>query len=252
MYKSTDAGATGRRRPTDCPISAASKPWRLLRRSLRRSTSGYFAGVSKSTDGGSSWTLVNNGLTAVGIYVSALAVDPTNADIVYVATPPTGRPDTDAKIFKSTNGAAQWRQVPIALPKGALITSFAIDPATPSTIYAAYVDYATDSGGVFKSSDSGETWTAPKDVLPTGCCVALTIDPSSPSRIYAATQGGIFRSTDAAMSWTSFNVGPADSRRVEHFDRPDRHALAGGDRQPACSSIGSTRGATIRDCGARR
>ena len=135
-------GRTGRRRPTDC-IPAASRPWRLLRRSRRRSTPGRsFGGVSKSTDGGSSWTLVNNGLTAVGIYASTLAVDPANADIVYVATLPTSRPDTDAKIFKSTSGAAQWRQVPITLPKGALITSFAIDPATPSTMYAAYVDSA--------------------------------------------------------------------------------------------------------------
>jgi len=205
VYKSTDAAAQW-----------ATASWGLGPYSIRAlaiapaQPSTLYAtrtavGVAKSTDGGSLWTSVNNGLTAPGPYpfVGALAVDPTNADIVYVATLPTDY--NDAEIFKSTNGAAQWRQVPIALPTNTLITSFAIDPATPSTMYAAYVDYASQSGGIYKSSDSGETWVPPKDVLPTGCCVTLTIDPSSPSRIYAATGGGIFRSTDAATSWTFFN-----------------------------------------------
>jgi photosystem II stability/assembly factor-like uncharacterized protein len=168
---------------------------------------GPFALVFKTTNSGASWAWVGAGLTGVGIYVSRLAVDPTNADIVYVATLPTSRPDTDARIFKSTNGGAQWRQVPIALPKGTLITSLVVDPVTPVNVYAAYADYATGLGGVFKSSDSGETWTAPQRLLPAGCCIALAIDPSSPAKIYAATQGGVFRSDDATMSWTPLNAG---------------------------------------------
>ena len=42
------------------------------------------------------------------------------------------------KIFKSTDGGGQWRQVPIPVPAGAVIWSLAIDPATPSIVYAAY------------------------------------------------------------------------------------------------------------------
>ena len=208
VYKSTDGGANWTPASNGLPNFGSV---RALEIAPSRPSTLYigmpFAGVSKTTDGGASWTQVNNGVTAVGIYVSALAVDPANADIVYVATPPTGRPDTDAKIFKSTNGAAQWRQVPIALPTGTLITSLVVDRVTTSIIYAAYVDYATGLGGVFKSIDSGETWTAPQTVLPTGCCVALAIDPSASSRIYAATQGGVFLSTDAGTSWTPFNAG---------------------------------------------
>jgi photosystem II stability/assembly factor-like uncharacterized protein len=208
VYKSTDAGAHWAPASNGLPASDVQ----ALAIAPSRGSTVYvgqnFAGVSKTADGGSSWTRANNGVTAVGIYVSALAVDPTNADIVYVATPPTGRPDTDAKIFKSTNGAAQWRQVPIAVPAGTSITSLAIDPATPSTIYAAYADYGDPGrGGVFKSTDSGETWTTAQQLLPDTWVRALAIDPVSPSQIYGATRQGVYRSADAGVSWTPINAG---------------------------------------------
>ena len=165
-------------------------------------------GIMKSLDGGRSRSLVNNGYSAVGPYVSALAVDPTTPDVVYAASPPTGRPNTDAKIFKSTDGAAYWRQVPIALPTGTSITSLVIDPATPSVMYATYADFGDyGRGGVFKSVDSGETWLATQSGLFQTWVWTLVIDPSLPSRLYAATNAGVFRSTDGAKSWRPFNSG---------------------------------------------
>jgi hypothetical protein len=94
-------------------------------------------GVLKSIDGGLSWAKINNGLT--GLSVWALAIDPTNADVVYIVTYPG-----DAKIFKSTNGGGQWRQLPISLPAEALVSTLAIDPMTPSIVYAAYAVLASD------------------------------------------------------------------------------------------------------------
>jgi photosystem II stability/assembly factor-like uncharacterized protein len=214
-------------------------------------TSG-FAGVSKSVDGGLSWARVNDGLTAVTIFTSAVAVDPTNADIVYVAATQTANPVTDA-IFKSTDGAATWRQLPIAFPNGTIITSLAIDPATPSTLYAAYGNHSAEPhcsalscGGVFKSTDSGGTWAAAQDGLPTaGDVRALTIDPSSPSTIYAVTQTGVFRSTDAATMWAPFNSGlPSllvSSVAIDRTGTLLRAATAGGlfEYQVSANGIGS-------------
>ena len=207
VYKSADAGAHWAPLSNGLPYFGV----RVLAAAPSSASTLYagvnFNGVLKSTDGGSTWTHVNNGLTAVGIYVSALAVDPTSADVVYAATPPTGLPDTDAKIFKSTDGAAHWRQVPIAVPRGASVESLAIDPATPSTLYAAYNDYANPSrGGVFKSTDSGETWAAAQN-LSAAWVWGLAIDPSSPTRIYAATQDGVFKSIDGVANWTTLNSG---------------------------------------------
>jgi len=169
----------------------------------------FEGGVLKSTDGGASWAPASNGMTAVGPYVTALAFDPTTADTVYAATLPTDQPDVPAKIFKSTDGAAHWSQIPIGLPSNMEITSLIVDPATPSIIYVGYADYGDPGqGGVFKSSDGGDTWVAASQNLsPTAWVAALTVDPSSPSHVYAATSAGVFMSADGASSWAPLNAG---------------------------------------------
>ena len=208
IYKSMDGGvhwaaeaAEFGHRPTSVVAIAPSLSSTLY--------AGAWDAVFKSIDGGLSWEMRSNGLP--GFYVSALAIDPTNADVVYVAQAVAGfssGPDTD-KIFKSTDGGGQWRQVPIPVPAPVAIRSLAIDPATPSIVYAAYAPFgAGKSGGVLKSIDAGETWIAAQNGLPDTIDVnALAIDPSTPARIYAATQQGVFMSSDAAASWTPINSG---------------------------------------------
>ena len=208
IYKSIDGGAhwaaeaaefSGR--PTSVVAIAPSLSSTLY--------AGANDAVFKSIDGGLSWEMRSR---LPGFYVSALAVAPTNADVVYAAQQVAtfSGPDT-GKIFKSTDGGGQWRQVPIPIPAGVTIWSLAIDPVTPSIVYAGYT-YCNaggcNGGGVFKSIDSGETWIAAQNGLPDTIFVnGLAIDPSAPARIYAATQQGVFRSIDAAASWTSINSG---------------------------------------------
>jgi len=203
LYKSVDSGRGW------APLTTGPSSIQTLAIAPSQTSTLYAAGsfVLKSVDGGFSWTTANSGIVGVGAYDVALAVDPTNADIVYFAGPPVCCPYTDGKFFKSTDGAAHWRQVPIALPSGTRISYLAIDPATPSTLYAAYNDGNTGTGGIFKSSDGGETWTSPQILPPSTWVFALAIDPHTPSQIYAATLGGVYRSTDAAASWTPFNAG---------------------------------------------
>ena len=211
IYKSTDGGAHWA-----APSTILFSPAALLALAIAPTQpSTLFIGVNnqgilKSTDGGSSWALANSGLTAVGPYVTALAVDPTTADTVYAATSPTGQPDTPAKIFKSTDGAAHWREVPIGFPLTKEVTSLVVDPAIPSNIYASYADYGeSDQGGVLKSTDGGETWVVAtsKNLPPTASVLKLVIGSGLPSQVHALTSAGVFTSTDGATSWTLINAG---------------------------------------------
>src|SRR5437870_7033894 len=88
-------------------------------------------------------------------------------------------------------------------PRGGSIGALAIDPVTPATLYAgAY------SGGVFKSTDGGGSWTAVNTGLTDVCVRTLAIDPQTPATLYAGTdRGGVFKSTNGGASWTAVNTG---------------------------------------------
>jgi tetratricopeptide (TPR) repeat protein len=93
--------------------------------------------------------------------------------------------------------------------------ALAVDPTTPSTVYAAKADELNGSlGSVFKSQDSGENWFAVNAGLTHTNITALVIDPLAPATLYAGTTeglrdgpGGVFKSTDGGESWRSVNTG---------------------------------------------
>ena len=66
-------------------------------------------------------------------------------------------------------------------PEGGLIVAVAIDPTTPSTVYAG-----TYGGGVFKSTNGGGSWSAVNTGLDNASVFALAIDPLTPTTLYVA------------------------------------------------------------------
>jgi hypothetical protein len=94
-------------------------------------------------------------------------------------------------------------------PDGGPVLTLAIDPSTPSTLYAG-----TLGAGVFKSTDSSGTWSAASIGLPASAIIqALAIDPSVPTTLYAGSGwndvGGVFKSTDGGGTWTAAGTGPS-------------------------------------------
>jgi hypothetical protein len=63
-------------------------------------------------------------------------------------------------------------------------------------------------GGVFKSTDSGTTWTAMNQGLPEGWVYTIAIDPTNPTTLYAGTHSkGVYKSLDGGASWQSKSKG---------------------------------------------
>jgi hypothetical protein len=94
------------------------------------------------------------------------------------------------------------------------INSIAVDPSTPSTVYLGGAD-----GGLWKSLDSGMTWTPMTDSEPSLAIGSIAIDPLNPQTIYIGTGelnfaqdnyygAGILKSVNGGTSWSQLGATP--------------------------------------------
>jgi photosystem II stability/assembly factor-like uncharacterized protein len=158
-------------------------------------------GVFKSSNGGQSWTAVGG---LADYLIDVLAIDPSAPATLYAGA--------GGGVFKSTNGGQSWTAINSGLTHPLpTVRALAIDPSAPATLYAGTagpgVSLGVVSGGVFKSTNAGQSWTAVNVGLPGTVVFALAIDPSAPATLYAGTYGGVFKSTNGGQSWTAVNVG---------------------------------------------
>jgi photosystem II stability/assembly factor-like uncharacterized protein len=172
-------------------------------------------GVFKSADGGINWTRLNTpgGSDWLTDLTSSLAIDPQNPSVVYVGNM--------YGVIKTTDGGASWRWVNSGFPispnfilpnQNVAVTTLAIDPRNPGTVYAGAFQYSATGSGVFKTTNGGASWTAVNSGL-TGFNYAeiLSIDSQNPSTIYARAvyESGslLYKTTTGGGSWTVLNSG---------------------------------------------
>ncbi len=95
--------------------------------------------------------------------------------------------------------------------------------AVPSSGQANVFYMAAVNGGVWKTTDFGNTWNPIFDDQPTGSVGALAVAPSDPNIIYVgsgeglqrpdlATGDGVYKSTDAGKTWT--HLGLRDAQQI--------------------------------------
>lgn len=151
-----------------------------------------------------SWQQI--GPTNIGGRITALAVHPNNANIIYLGAAVGG-------VFKSTDGGVNWTPIFDNQPSLS-IGALAIDPKNPETIYVGTGEantsgdsYAGD--GMYKSTDGGQTWTN-VGLLDSDHIARIAIHPRHSNVIYVAACGklfgkndtrGIYQSNDAGKNW---------------------------------------------------
>jgi photosystem II stability/assembly factor-like uncharacterized protein len=160
----------------------------------------------RSTDGGATWDDIRGYLPALGV----VAADPSQPMTVYAGAHHYHAPG-EPRMFKSIEGGVTWRAASTGLESMDVVhvATIAIDPLTPSTVYAGTTQ------GVFRSIDGGATWNPANAGLPIFVALALAIDPIMPSTIYAGGAEAyllrLFKSTDGGDTWDSADTGlPSD------------------------------------------
>ena len=145
--------------------------------------------------------------------VSAIAVAPTNSNIVYAggATGPIWR-NTAALTANSTT---TWSSSRVRTDSN-YISWLTVHPTTPATLYATVSTYnsSTGTGHVFKSVDGAVTWTSIDGSGVTGIpdipAHCILVDPTNPNILYLATDIGLFVTLNGGATWDRENTGFAN------------------------------------------
>lgn len=244
VWKSTDYGRTWHpifdEQPTQSIGAIAVAPsdanivYAASGEGLHRPDLSVGDGIYKSTDAGKTWTHL--GLRD-GEQIPALAVDPRDPNKVFAAVlgHPYG-PSEERGLYRSVDGGATWQRV-IAKDENTGASDVEIDPANPDVVYASMWEvregpwedgneFNGPGGGLFKSSDGGNTWQQLTKGLPEDLSqIYVAIAPSNDKRLYAtlSTAAGklaVYRSDDAGETWAKITDDPRPSGRIGGGDLP--------------------------------
>ena len=209
-----------------------------------RSQHSYGIGMFKSTDAGKTWSHI--GLEATR-QIGRVVVDPANPNRLYVAA--LGHvyaSNPDRGVYRSTDGGATWKKILSNTkdPDNVGAIDIAMNPRNPRVLYASlwatrrppwsvYAPTNLPGGGLYKSTDGGDTWKQLTGGLPTDEFVGkigVAVAPSNPNRLWAVvddggsavpaglggggqgrggaarnTSGGVYLSDDAGATWKLVN-----------------------------------------------
>ncbi|MEA2763837.1 MAG: hypothetical protein QOK07_241 [Gemmatimonadaceae bacterium] len=164
-------------------------------------TNGPGGGIFKSTDGGTTWTRLTNGLPKEGIGRSGIAIAPTNPNRLY-AVVDCLLPDAPAQIEPPLGTPA-----PQPSPAGAR-------PSSPPP----------GQGGFFRSDDAGATWTrVSNDPALWGrgwYFEKLTVDPQNPDIVYVPNVA-VNRTKDGGKTWVVLRGSPGGDDYHQPWISPD-------------------------------
>ena len=196
-----------------------------------RGNSSAGRGVWKSVDAGATWVFV--GLPESGA-IRRIEVHPTNPDLVYVAAlgHPFGK-NPERGVFRSKDGGKTWDHV-LALNDSTGMSDLAMNPKNPRVLYAAAwraerkpwtLISGGPEGGVYQSTDGGDTWKKLGGGLPTGIVgkIGVTVSAANPDRVWAMIEaepdGGVYRTDDAGKTWTRTNSENKLRQRAWYYTR---------------------------------
>ncbi len=177
-------------------------------------------GLWKTRNAGRTWKPVFDGQPVSSI--GAIAVAPSNGDIVYVGSGESTLRDSTSYgngVYKSIDAGVTWTH--IGLDDTQHIGRVAVDPRNPNIVFVAAIGHfygPNKDRGVFRSKDGGKTWDKVLFKDENTGAVDVVIDPVNPLNVYASLWntrrppwfiyapsngpgGGLYKSADGGTTW---------------------------------------------------
>ncbi len=167
------------------------------------------SGFWRSRDGGSSWTefeVKQPGMKAMmqgkmsTVQFNSVVQDPADPKTFYAGSRSNRDPGT--AVFKTTNDGKKWLPSGTGLPIAAVSMLWSDQSGTVIAL--------VEKNGLYRTTNGGESWSKIGSGLPDDEIKQLAIDPTTPARMFAATEKGLYRSTDGGGSWSRVTSGLED------------------------------------------
>ncbi len=229
-----------------------------------RNSSAYGDGIYKSTDGGK--TFQHMGLESTH-QIAEIATHPSNPDIAYIAAVGHLWGYSGGRgLFKTTDGGATWQKLSNGLPDDGKTgcTEIIMHPENPNILFAGFYQRLRqpasfvsggENGGLFKSTDAGDSWQRVTNGLAEGSSgmIDISIHKANPDIMVMAYEAdenipegkagsGVYRSDDGGESWKfllkhavrpfyhgQVQIDPVDPNNIYVVSRGFRISLDGGE-----------------------
>ncbi len=210
-------------------VYAATGEWDYFTNAIYASYPGY--GVYRSSDGGTTWKR----LTPIpSLQTAAVAIDPGKPDRVFIAG--------ERSLHRSTNGGSTW-DTTAGNTQGifdGVISDVVVDPNNADRIFAGVQHSNVRAGGVYRSTDGGNTFQLLSTGIPTGSSVdgpkiALGLKGTHGTDFVAVKMSDqIFTSIDGGNTFTQktnpgFTPMQGGVRGLIAVDPTDEGVIFGGD-----------------------
>jgi len=176
-------------------------------------------GIFKSTDGGTTWTHLTDGLPDA--IEANLGIAPSDPNVVYAmvaGVAPTGykeptRPTTGVvNFYKSTDKGAHWRLAadtaarpldprPVTRIGGGDLPTIAVDPKDPKVVYSSSIVF-------WRTEDAGLTWSAVRGAPGGDDYQKSWVNPNNPDLLLLVSDQGAVVSANRGASWSNWYTQP--------------------------------------------
>ncbi len=175
------------------------------------------SGLYKTTDGGTTWTKLTNGLPTGDAGRIGLDVYRKDPKVVYAIYEHA----TESGVYRSDDKGETWKKQSVTNPRPAYYSQIRVDPSNAERVYVLGASwYVSDNGGKnFQVSPFGRIH---------GDYHALWINPANSNHLLTGSDGGIHFSYDKGKTWDFINTIPLGQFYEVGFDFRKPYWVYGG------------------------
>ncbi|HEY4099345.1 MAG TPA: glycosyl hydrolase [Gemmatimonadales bacterium] len=192
--------------------------------------SGPGSGLFKSTDGGTTWRKLTNGLPNLpnGDGRIGIGISPSNPNRIFAAVEMGG-------LYRSDDGGESWTRITDddrVVSRGSDMAEVKVDPRNPDVVYTASVVS-------WKSIDGGKTWKALRGAPGGDDYQRFWINPEHPDILILVSDQGASVTVNGGATWSSWYNQPTAQFYHVNADNAFPYRLCGGQQESGSACVAS-------------